>query len=118
MVDQEIRLAIAEKQLELHAKYHEETREHNRILSEGMHKLVAAEIRRENDEKTFSRLFKAITKIEEDGAKTAQALLLFKEAIKEKELLAYKSIVLRIVGLSVIIAASLFVGHYGGHLIG
>lgn len=111
MSDPNSRLTIAEMRLAQHDKLHEETQSNLRTLSEGITKLVEAEIRRETDSATFERIFAAIKSIERE-------LEDFKNSVAEKELAAYKGVVWKLVGLSALIVASVVAGHFGVHLLG
>jgi len=111
MSDQETRLTVAEMKLEQHERLHNETSEAIRELTAAITKLVQAEIRREQDEETFKRIFGAIEKVKQD-------LDDYKEKQTEKELSAYRGIVWKILGLAALIAASVIAGHFGSHLLG
>lgn len=111
MSEQDTRLAVAEMKLAAHDRMHEETQVCIKVLSDGISKLVQAEVRREQDEATFRRLFSEIDEL----SKEFQA---YKDAQAEKELAAYKGIVLKAFGLASLVIASLLVGHFGAHLIG
>jgi len=135
MSDQDIRLALAEEKLEQHDKLHAETQRSIQVLSDGISKLVQAEIRREQDEGTFKRLFTEIKNLneeiknnkerqeEKDLESTAEInkirseLQAYKDAQATKELNAYKGVVLKVIGLAALILASVIAGYLGAHLI-
>jgi hypothetical protein len=104
-------LKIAELKIEQHEKLHRETQESIKTLTDGINKLIQAEIRREQDDDTFKRIFSEIAELREAHQK-------FKDQQAEKELAAYKGIVLKFFGLSALIIASMLAGHFGIHLIG
>jgi uncharacterized protein (DUF885 family) len=110
MSDQETRLAVAEMKLAHHDRLHEETQESIKILSEGIAKLVQAEIRREQDQKAFERLFGMIAELRRDFEE-------YKDRQTEKELAAYRGIVWKLAGLSALVAASVLAGQLGATLI-
>lgn len=111
MAENDTRLAVVEMQLKQHDRMHEETQSSMRILSDGISKLVQAEVRREQDDETFQRLFKEIDELR-------VVFQNYKDIQAEKELAAYKGIVLRIAGLSALIIASVLAGHFGTRLLG
>lgn len=110
-MDCDERLLKAELKIEQHDKMHEDTQSIIRALTDGINKLVQAEVRREQDEETFSRLFNEIKELRED-------LQSFKEMQATKELNLYKGMVWKSMGMISLVGASLLVGHYGTHLIG
>ncbi len=65
-VDTDIRLTRAELQLEQHGKMHEETQLALKNIAEAVQKLAQAEVRREQDQETFGRIFKSIEKLRTD----------------------------------------------------
>jgi len=111
MSEQDTRLSIAELKIEQHEKLHQETQASIKILTDGITQLIQAEIRREQDEQTFSRLFVEIKDLRE-------ALQQYKDLQATKELNAYKGIVLKILGLAALVVASMLAGRFGIHLIG
>lgn len=111
MSDQEARLAVAELKLEHHDKLHEETQSAIRELTKAITTLVQAEIRREQDEETFRRIFNSIEKLKTDFEE-------YKDRQTEKELAAYKGVVLRAAGLATLVFSSVLAGHFGAHLLG
>lgn len=111
MADQETRLAVAELKLEHHDRAHEETQAAIKVLSDGIAKLVQAEIRREQDEETFQRIFVALDKLRSEFEA-------YKNRQTEKELAAYRSVVVKAAGLAALVAASVAAGHFGAPLLG
>lgn len=105
--DYNARLAIAEMKLEQHDKLHEEVQESIKVLSDGITKLVQAEIRREQDAETIGRIFEEIGQLRDDFQK-------YKDKQTEKELAAYRGIVWKLLGLAALVGASLVAGHWLG----
>lgn len=109
--DQEARLAVAELKLEHHDKLHEETQSAIRELTNAITTLVQAEIRREQDEDTFRRIFTSIDKLRSDFEE-------YKDRQTEKELAAYRGVVVKVAGLGALVVASVAAGHFGAPLLG
>lgn len=84
MSDTETRLTRAELQLEQHGRMHDETSDALKNIAEAVQKLAQAEVRREQDQETFSRIFKSIEKVRTDFEE-------YKDQQAEKELAAAKA---------------------------
>ena len=108
---EENRLSKAEYRLDTHEK-------HLQHLIEGVDALVKAEVRRENDKETFGRIFDVIKIAQDDIATLKRGFEEYKKDQAEKELVAYKTVVWKVVGMGMLVAASVFVGHFGAHLLG
>jgi uncharacterized membrane protein YccC len=61
--DHDTRLALAEQKLQQHDRMHNETQEAIKTLTEGISQLVKAEIRREQDDEIFNRIFGEIAEL-------------------------------------------------------
>lgn len=118
MSEQETRLKVAEMKLEQHDKLHEETQASIRILTDGINKLVQAEVRREQDHETFNRLFVKIDALEKKIQAYADALQAYKDDQSDKELAKYQGIVWKALSLLALVACSILAGHFGGRLLG
>lgn len=66
MADQEAELAIMKTRLDQHDKIHEETQGAIKSMAEGIQKLAQAEVRREQDQETFGRIFEEIKSLRTD----------------------------------------------------
>ncbi len=64
--DQAERLTRAEVILQQHAEMHRETASAIQRMAEGIQKLAESEVRREQDQDTFGRIFKTLEKIRSD----------------------------------------------------
>ena len=111
MSDTETRLTRAELQIEHSMRLHSETQETLKSIAEAVQKLAQAEVRREQDQETFGRIFKSIDKLREDFEE-------YKESSSEKELAAYKGIVWKLLAMAALVISSLIAGHFGGKLLG
>ncbi len=83
-MDTETRLTKAELQIEQHHRMHEETQVALKGIAEAVQKLAQAEVRREQDQETFGRIFKSVEKLREDFEE-------YKEQMSEKELAAARA---------------------------
>ncbi len=118
MTDHDTRLALAEEKLRQHDKMHEDTQAVIRELTAGVNQLVQAEIRREQDDSTFRRLFGEIAALREALEKNSKDLQMYKDAQLTKELDAYRGIVLKAFGIAALVIGSVLAGHFGGKWLG
>ena len=118
MSEQDSRLAVAEMKIEQHERMHQDLQSSIRRLTDGLSELVQAEIRRELDRETFSRISGEIAATRNDLRELRIDFEEHKDAQMEKELAAYKGIVLKLLGLAALIVASVLAGHFGAHLLG
>jgi hypothetical protein len=118
MSDHDTRLALAEAKIAQHDKLHEETQAAIRELTAGVNQLVQAEIRREQDDSTFKRLFREISELRLDLENHGKALQAYKDEQLQKELSAYKGVVLKVLGIGALVIGSVLAGHFGGKWIG
>ena len=84
LIDTEARLTRAELQIEQHERMHTETQEALKSIAEAVQKLVQAEIRREQDQETFGRIFTEIKQLRKDFEE-------YKDKQTEKEIAAAKA---------------------------
>lgn len=66
MSDQEARLQLAEERIRQHDKLHDETQSAIKAMAEGIQRLAQAEVRREQDQETFGRIFSEIKTLRSD----------------------------------------------------
>lgn len=104
--------------LEEHGRLHQETQDSIRILTDGINHLVQAEIRREQDKETFTRMAGDIAVVRGDIKALRADFEDYKDKQTEKELAAYRSIVWKVIGLAAVVIASVIAGHFGGKWLG
>ena len=113
MTDHDARLAVAEEKIKQHDRLHEETQRAIRQMAEGITKLAEAEVRREQDGNTFTRLFEVVDKMQGEISDIRKSFDAYEAKQMKNELDAYKGIVLKFLGYGVTILASVALGHYG-----
>ena len=118
MTDHDARLAVAEEKIRHHDKLHEETQQAIRQMAEGISELAKANVRREQDVNTFTRLFDAVGKVQGEVSKLKESFETYEAKQVKNELDAYKGIIFKFVGYGVTIVASVALGHYGIRFIG
>ena len=118
MIDQEVRLRLAEQKLETHGKLHEETQNAIKSMAAGIQQLALAETRREQDRETFSRVFAELRLARDEINVVRNSLEEYKDKVLEKELAAYQGIVWKLLGLVSLVIVSAMAGHFGIKLIG
>lgn len=104
-------MTIIEMQIERHEKLHAETEVSIKTLSDGINKLIQSEIRREQDNETFARLFTNIEALERD-------FLAYKDAQTKKEIEAYKGLLFKVLGIIGLVVSSAAAGHFAIKIIG
>jgi predicted nucleic acid-binding Zn-ribbon protein len=125
----DVRLAMAELRLKQHDELHKEMQNTMKQLAEGIAQLVQAEARREQDQTTLKRVFEELEGIRKDFSdykmeqvrvreKQERALQDYKDSQTTKELNAYKGVVIKVVGLALVVMASVVAGHFGGKWLG
>ena len=109
--DQADRLTRAEVILQQHAEMHRETAAAIQRMADGIQKLAESEVRREQDQQTFGRIFDEIKNLRGDFEA-------YKETMKDKEIKVYQGIVWKSISLSGLILASVVAARLGAHLLG
>jgi hypothetical protein len=113
-MEQETRLAVAELKIEQHGDILRKTQDSIQIMSEGINKLVQAEIRRENDEATFKRLFGEIQVVRGEVHKNKTEFQTYKEGQVTRELKRYQTVFWKALGLVGLTGASIIAGKWLG----